>query len=479
MTARLPNFTNCRVLVLGDVMLDRYWHGQTARISPEAPVPVVKVGQHDFIPGGAANVAVNIAALGAKVTLLGLVGEDEAAAKLASLLHEAKVGFRLTPTKYPTVTKLRVMSRHQQLIRLDFEEPYPAECLPELHEQFEAAIKHVDVVILSDYGKGALQNAKELIAIAKRYEVPVFVDPKNANPAHYEGATLLTPNFKEFEEMVGHAVESDDALLTEAKCLIEKADLQNLLVTRGEKGMTLVSRNAEEVIHLKAQARDVFDVTGAGDTVMAVLATAYAGGLSLGESAELANIAAGLVVAKSGTASVTEAELLAALPKNEFHKQYSQDECLLLVNAAKARGERIVMTNGCFDVLHAGHVQYLTQAKALGDRFIMAVNDDDSVRRLKGPQRPLNPLSERMQVLAGLEAIDWVVSFSEDTPQCLIEMLLPDVLVKGGDYKVEDIAGHEAVLANGGEVIIIPFKDGCSTTGLVERIIERSQQEEV
>lgn len=250
-----------------------------------------------------------------------------------------------------------------------------------------------------------------------------------------------------------------------------QAQLQYLLVTRGEQGMTLLSRD-EAPVHLHTQAREVFDVTGAGDTVMATLATAYASGCSVAEAARVANIAAGIVVGKLGTASVSRAELLAAVTHDEHLKMYSREELKILVEASKARGERVIMTNGCFDILHAGHVQYLRQAKSLGDRLIIAVNSDDSVRRLKGDTRPINTLENRMQVLAGLESVDWLVSFSEDTPADLIEYILPDVLVKAGDYEVHQIAGHEAVLAAGGRVEIMDFKPGCSTTNLVNKIIE-------
>ncbi len=476
MSAHLPDFSHTRVLVVGDVMLDKYWHGKASRISPEAPVPVVNIAEHKHIPGGAANVALNVAALGAHTTLLGLVGKDESAAMLAQLLNKADIDFQFAATDHPTTTKLRVLSQHQQLIRLDFEEVYPESCLPELQALFENQIKQADVVVLSDYGKGALAQARILIDIARRYEVPVLVDPKTSDITHYQGATLVTPNFKEFQEMVG-PVTNDDDLVSKARILLEKANLQAMLITRGEKGMSLVSAN--DVVHLKTQAREVFDVTGAGDTVIATLAACYAGGLDLAKAADMANTAAGIVVGKIGTATVSETELLSAIPKDENHKIYSKVELCKLVKAAQNQGHRVVMTNGCFDILHAGHIQYLTQAKALGNKLIIAVNDDASVRGLKGETRPLNILENRMQVLAGLEAVDWVVPFSEDTPQHLISQVMPDVLVKGGDYKVEEIAGHKEVLENGGEVIILSFKPGCSTTGLVEKILESKEAQEV
>jgi D-beta-D-heptose 7-phosphate kinase/D-beta-D-heptose 1-phosphate adenosyltransferase len=311
--------------------------------------------------------------------------------------------------------------------------------------------------------------------MAKHFNVPVLVDPKTPDIQHYQGATLVTPNFKEFQQMVGPVTE-EQAIVDKARELITKADLQAMLITRGDKGMTLVE--ADNIVHLKAQAREVFDVTGAGDTVIAVLAASYAGGLDFAQAADLANTAAGIVVAKMGTAPVSEAELLSALPKDGNHKIYSQVEIKKLVQAAQKQGQKVVMTNGCFDILHAGHIQYLRQAKALGDKLVIAVNDDASVRGLKGDTRPLNTLENRMQVLAGLEAVDWLVPFSEATPQRLYAEVLPDVLVKGGDYQVHEVAGHKEVLANGGSVEILSFKPGCSTTGIVEKILQSREAEE-
>jgi D-beta-D-heptose 7-phosphate kinase/D-beta-D-heptose 1-phosphate adenosyltransferase len=475
MRSQLPDFSDTRVLVIGDVMLDRYWHGPVSRISPEAPIPIVKITENKHVPGGAANVAMNVAALGASVTLLGLVGQDEPAAMLAQFLHQAKVNFQFAPTGLPTITKLRVLSQHQQLIRLDFEEAYPPDCLPALYDMFAEHIKHADIVIFSDYGKGVFAQAHSLIAIAQQYQVPVFVDPKVDNINHYRGASLVTPNLKEFQQFVG-PVKGDADIVSKGSALLTESGIQHLLVTRGEEGLTLLSQGTTPV-HLHTQAREVFDVTGAGDTVMAVLATCYASGLDLPEAARIANIAAGIVVGKLGTATVSRAELLAAVANGEGVKIFNQSELMVMVEAAKARGEQLVMTNGCFDILHAGHVQYLRQAKALGQRLIVAVNGDESIRRLKGETRPLNSLENRMQVLSALEAVDWVVSFNDDTPAALIEAVLPHVLVKGGDYKVEEIAGHEAVLAAGGRVEILPFKPGCSTTGLVNKIIGTAIEE--
>ncbi|QJQ95574.1 MULTISPECIES: bifunctional D-glycero-beta-D-manno-heptose-7-phosphate kinase/D-glycero-beta-D-manno-heptose 1-phosphate adenylyltransferase HldE [Halomonadaceae] len=465
-----------RLLVIGDVMLDRYWHGGTSRISPEAPVPVVKVNGADDRPGGAANVALNIASLGGHVGLAGLVGDDSNAQLLTECLESANVSthFQRSPD-VPTITKLRVMSRNQQLIRLDFEEPLGQVDTRALTMKVEEALQDVDLIILSDYGKGTLNRVEELIALARRTGKRVLIDPKGSDFGKYRGASVITPNLSEFEGVVGEC-RDDDELAAKGEALRAELGLEALLITRSEKGMTLI-REAHAPLHLPTNAREVFDVTGAGDTVIGVLGLALAAGHGFPEAMMLANLAAGLVVAKPGTATLSIAELYTALHGDKLAEFGVIDEAPLVeaVRAAQARGERVVMTNGCFDILHAGHVAYLEHARQLGDRLIIAVNDDDSIGRLKGPKRPINPLTRRMQVLAGLGAVDWVVPFSEDTPQRLIEAVLPDILVKGGDYRPDEIAGGEAVIANGGEVMVLGFEDGVSTTAMISTILDRER----
>jgi D-beta-D-heptose 7-phosphate kinase/D-beta-D-heptose 1-phosphate adenosyltransferase len=463
----LPLFDKARVLVIGDVMLDRYWHGATSRISPEAPVPVVHVGQREERPGGAANVALNIAALGARPALLGVTGEDEAAAVLLRQLQDRGVECHFQSlAATSTITKLRVLSRHQQLIRLDFEDPLHGFSPRKLEQDLRARLRECDAVLLSDYGKGTLAEPQRLIQAARAAGKPVLIDPKGRDFGKYRGATLITPNLSEFEAVAG-ACPDQDSLVRKGEQLRAELQLEALLITRSEQGMSLL-RAGHEALHLPAHAREVFDVTGAGDTVIGVLAAALAAGEDLVGATTLANLAAGLVVAKLGAASVGPAELAYALHSQNRGGVVVEDRLLAAVRAAQANGETVVMTNGCFDILHAGHVHYLAQARQLGDRLIVAVNSDDSVRRLKGPSRPLNPLDKRMAVLAGLEAVDWVVPFGEDTPERLICKLLPDVLVKGGDYQVEQIAGHRCVLDNGGRVLILDFLDNCSTTALIQ-----------
>lgn len=475
MRLRIPAFDRAKVLVVGDLMLDRYWAGATSRISPEAPVPVVKVNDMESRAGGAGNVAINIAALGSRVTLDGIVGDDEPGRILRQLLEEADVNCQFQAlSQVPTITKLRVLSRHQQLLRMDFEESLAPYSTAGLAARFHAQLADADVVVLSDYAKGTLAAVHELIASARAAGKPVLVDPKGDDFAKYQGATLLTPNMGEFEAVVGRC-HSDDELVSKGEALRIRLGLEALLITRSEKGMTLL-RDGHEPLHLSATAREVFDVTGAGDTVISVLAAAVAAGADLAEATALANIAASVVVGKLGAATVSVAELRSAMRQyageqpGEHYGVLDETALLREVEHARELGERIVMTNGCFDILHAGHVSYLEQARKLGDRLIVAVNDDASVSHLKGPTRPVVPLARRMAVLAALRSVDWVVPFSEDTPERLICRVLPHVLVKGGDYLPEQIAGQQCVRANGGEVVVLGFEPGCSTSEIVARI---------
>ncbi|WGE51796.1 bifunctional D-glycero-beta-D-manno-heptose-7-phosphate kinase/D-glycero-beta-D-manno-heptose 1-phosphate adenylyltransferase HldE [Actinobacillus equuli subsp. haemolyticus] len=466
-----PKFNNAKVLVLGDVMLDRYWFGATNRISPEAPVPVVKVQDIEERAGGAANVAMNIASLGVPVALHGLIGQDDAGRALDKLLNSHNIqNHCVALDSHPTITKLRILSRHQQLLRLDFEEGFHHVASDSLLAKLEQEIIAYGALILSDYGKGTLESVQQMIQVARKAGVPTLIDPKGTDFERYRGATLLTPNMSEFEAVVGHC--KDDAEIVEKGLkLIADFDLTALLVTRSEKGMTLLRPN-QAPFHLPTQAKEVYDVTGAGDTVISVLATAIADGRPYEEACYLANAAAGVVVGKLGTSTVTPTEL-----ENAIHHReetgfgiLAEDELKRAVEQAKQRGEKIVMTNGCFDILHPGHVSYLENARKLGDRLIVAVNTDESVKRLKGESRPINDLSARMAVLAGLASVDWVVPFAEDTPQRLIGEVLPDLLVKGGDYKPEEIAGSQEVWANGGEVKVLNFENGCSTTNVIKKI---------
>lgn len=468
---KLPDFTG-KVAVIGDVMLDRYWHGPSSRLSPEAPVPVVRVCRREDRAGGAANVAINVAAVGAPCTLVGLVGADEAAVKLEKIVRDRRIlPHFIISGNHPTITKLRVLSRNQQLLRLDFEEPFADLDAPDILKSCGAATADCPVIIASDYGKGTLARVAEMIAAARARGAKILIDPKGTDFSRYRGATLLTPNMAEFAAVAGTAADEAD-LERRARRMLDDLNLTALLITRSENGMSLFCRD-RAALHLPTRAREVYDVTGAGDTVIAVAGAALAAGAALPEACELANRAAGIVVGKLGTSTVSVDEL-----RRDLHGDaaalsggvITEPELLAEVARLRSAGKRVVMTNGCFDLLHRGHVQYLQRARQLGDRLIVAVNTDRSVRALKGAGRPLNPLAARMEVLAALNCVDYVVAFDEDTPERLISLVLPDVLVKGGDYRVEDIAGHARVQRHGGQVTVLPYLEGCSTTALIDKI---------
>jgi D-beta-D-heptose 7-phosphate kinase / D-beta-D-heptose 1-phosphate adenosyltransferase len=475
MKTKIPSFEKAKILVVGDVMLDRYWHGDVARISPEAPVPVVHVKKCEERIGGAGNVALNIRSLGGHAILLGLVGEDDIAKSLEKLLKQAHIESCLLSTPgVPTISKLRVVGRNQQLIRLDLEEGFKEWDEEAFFTAYASRLADSDLVIFSDYGKGALRNSAKMIELARKMNKTVLVDPKSKDFSVYHGATVITPNFGEFEAVVGHCRDDAD-IEAKALKLLQQYEFQAILITRGAHGMSLISKD-NPPIHLPTEASEVYDVTGAGDSVIATLGAALAAGEDLSQAVVLANAAAGLTVKKLGAAAVSVSELRRAMQNQQELQDSILDEEHLLQQVADAcaHGEKIIMTNGCFDILHPGHVVYLEKAKSLGHRLIVAVNDDDSVRRLKGSKRPINNVRERMLILAALDAVDWVVPFAQDTPERLIKMVEPDVLVKGGDYQEHEIAGADHVVGCGGEVVIIPFEEGFSTSSMLEKIKKNS-----
>jgi D-beta-D-heptose 7-phosphate kinase/D-beta-D-heptose 1-phosphate adenosyltransferase len=471
----LKTFQNADVLVVGDIMLDQYFVGSTTRISPEAPVPIVKVENDYAVLGGAANVANNISHLGGKTTLMGFSGSDSKATLLHDKLHSANIQAELVRTELPTIVKLRVLSQHQQMLRLDFEKNYETADHGALIERMRAYLSErptIKTIIFSDYAKGCLREVQTLIQLAKKHQIQTLIDPKGNDFSRYRGAYLITPNYAEFTAVMGPCKDEDDMVL-KGKKLLKEYNVQNLLITRGEHGMVLIEGSGE-VTYEKTFAKEVFDVTGAGDTVIAVLGLSLAAKHPLKVAMHLSNVAAGISVGKVGTSTVSPKELHQALHPNENHfvepGLLSREEVKKAVILAKNQGESIVFTNGCFDLLHQGHLEYLKQAKALGDRLIVAINSDASIQKLKGPSRPILPQEERSALLAGLACVDWVVIFDEDTPENLLELLEPDILVKGGDYQESQIVGHEIVKRYGGKVLPLAFIPGRSTTQIIEKI---------
>jgi D-beta-D-heptose 7-phosphate kinase/D-beta-D-heptose 1-phosphate adenosyltransferase len=468
--------SQAKILVVGDVMLDRYWHGDTGRISPEAPVPVVKVSKLEDKAGGAANVAKNIAYLDGQVSLLGIIGNDDNGSSLQTLLKNEKINSQLiTQDDAPTIAKMRVISRHQQVVRLDLEETFLEAHSELLLQKLTEIVDDFDVVLFSDYNKGSLAKISEMIKVAKAAGKTVLVDPKSKQLADYRGADFITPNLNEYTAAGG--IKGDEQVLADcARKIIAECGIGAMLLTRSEQGMSLITPSEKH--DFAAQVLEVSDVTGAGDTVIATLAVMLGTGMPAKQAVEIANVAAGLVVAKLGAATVSPEELSAKLTQylRETGEQYQAptQEILHHIELARQRGEKIVFTNGCFDILHAGHVRYLAQAKARGDKLVVGLNNDASISRLKGPERPINPLDERATVIGALASVDWVIPFGaveeNDTPAKLIEQVKPDVLVKGGDYKVEEIAGADFVLANGGTVEVLEFVNGCSTSNVIKKI---------
>ena len=459
-----------KVIVFGDIMLDRYLSGSIDRISPEAPVPVLNPSSEEIRLGGAANVALNLSSLGVKTTLLGVTGKDDDSEKIIDLLKRNKIRFSLRRSALPTIYKTRLLSSQQQLIRIDEEEKFSDADWKASLSQFLKLVNQDNnkVFILSDYGKGTLMETKLIIRRAKAKGKIILIDPKGKDFSKYVGADLITPNLNEFMEVVGK-IASEKELTKKGKNLIKSLKLKALLITRGPDGMTLLENKNNKIkrTDFPTQARDVFDVSGAGDTVIASVASGLAANFTLEESIRLANIAAGIVVGKLGTASVYLDEIR---PHYEKRIPYLNLEgARSLVELFRERNQKIVFTNGCFDILHAGHVKYLEAAKSKGDKLIVGINSDRSVSRLKGSKRPINKLIHRAKVLGSLRCVDEVVMFDEETPIKLIKSLKPDFLVKGGDYKVQDIVGYDVVSKYGGSVITIPLIKGLSTTKILNQ----------
>ncbi|MFM8453671.1 MAG: bifunctional D-glycero-beta-D-manno-heptose-7-phosphate kinase/D-glycero-beta-D-manno-heptose 1-phosphate adenylyltransferase HldE [Gammaproteobacteria bacterium] len=465
------DFSTAKILVIGDAMLDIYWQGPTQRISPEAPVPVVNIQEKTVKPGGAANVATNLASLGVDVTLFGILGQDSQGQILQTYLKGLNVKTQFDiQNQAKTITKTRILSRDQQLLRLDEEEILNFD--PFYWDPIYAAIlKHVDLIILSDYNKGMLSDPQFWIQSAKKAGKMVLVDPKKNDWSVYRGADAVTPNLGELSMVL--KPEEDP------KILLKRYELKKLVITKSEAGISLIDQ--KNTYDFPAQVHQVSDVTGAGDTVVATLAACLGIGLPWPQAVEYANLAGGIAVGKLGAVNIHPHELIQAIQKTKhlfiknspiFSEIVSEAELKVLIQTAKDQGETIVFTNGCFDILHAGHVLYLNQAKALGQRLIVAVNTDASIKSLKGDTRPINRLNERMQVLAGLKAVDWVIAFDEETPENLIRSLNPDILVKGGDYSdLQALPGAQYLLKQNKVVKILGLQPGCSTSLIINKVL--------
>jgi len=467
---------NRHVLVVGDVMLDKYAWGTVERISPEAPVPVVHGSRITYRPGGAANVAMNLAGLGAKATVVGFVGKDEDARVLNLELEVGGVNtsFVYLPA-FPTTSKLRILSSNQQMLRLDFEQKanHAAVAYENLIQQAQQIMSGCSAVILSDYAKGSLSDrvCSTMINDARTLGIPVLVDPKSHTFAKYRNATTVCPNFQELSLATGYSGEDLEELFDIGERYVNEYGFDFLTVTLGEKGIAVLRKGLRT--RAPAVARQVCDVSGAGDTVIATLALCLSCGLGIEAAAELANVTAGLVVSKVGTVAVDRNELIGMLskdlPLHAEEKVVSRDRLLARVAAWRATGQRIVFTNGCYDLLHLGHINLLECARRQGDRLIIAINSDDSVKRLKGPARPIIGENERARVLAALSATDAVVIFHESTPLQLICEVRPDVLVKGGDYTEDTVVGALDVRSWGGRLCLVPFVEGFSTSKLIAK----------
>ena len=484
-------FKKSKILIIGDAMLDKYFLGSTERISPEAPVPVLKVESEILKPGGAANVASNISSLGQDTTLIANIGIDTNGKILKKLIGAQKINLiSKNDKKIKTTTKSRFISQNQQLIRVDDETNDKINFL--MPSNIESQVKKCDALIFSDYKKGAQNNITKLIKLANKFKKPVFIDPKGDNFDCYKNSFCITPNRKEFENIVGKCSSSQD-IVNKSKKLITKLNLKSILITLGSEGMVLVEKNLKPTKIEATSVNEVFDVTGAGDTVIATLCATYLSSETkdLKFAAVVANIAAGEVIKKLGAQSISEKELSSKVYENlnladEIENEYfskldelenfdrvisNERDLTKILNLIRELGFKIGFTNGCFDILHRGHIQYLDKARKSADFLFIGVNDDNSVKKLKGKNRPINSLKDRINFLNRATLDDaFIMKFSESTPLRLIKRIKPDILIKGGDYKANQIVGNEFVKKNNGEVKIIPFLKGYSTSNLIKKI---------
>ncbi len=487
MLKNIKSFSEVRILIIGDIMLDRYIWGDSVRISPEAPIPVFTVQKRSESLGGAGNVAANLAGLECNVTIIGVRGQDKAGDDLEKIFKEKNIRSRLCRDNLrPTITKTRIIARGQQLMRLDEEKII--ECgkalKNEIKKRFEEEIIHHDLVIISDYGKGLFQTpdlCQTIIQKCRQLNISVFVDPKNRDWSIYRNATCITPNYAEFK-LISKSLNEKKQDLKAAVDIRKKYELDWLLITRGAKGIWIID-NHDDLIEIPSVAREVFDVSGAGDTVISTLAAGFASGLKFKSAAELANTAAGIVVGKIGTQPINRDELVLSsqIPctgssmgnngKNRIQKIMSREAAVFTIQTWRSSGDKIVFTNGCFDLLHPGHIHLIHQARSLGNRLIVGINSDASVKRLKGDTRPILSQNDRSVILSALFSVDLIVIFEEDTPLELIKVLQPDILVKGSDYTPDTIVGRDIVESYGGQVCVVPLLQNYSTTGITEKMV--------
>ncbi len=473
----LEKLKNIKVVCVGDIMLDRFIYGDITRISPEAPVPVLKFREEQRTLGGVGNVARNLKAIQAMPVLITVAGHDQTAATIEAMLTANQIEHVILHDDCPTPVKVRHIAGKQQVLRLDTEDTRTIneKLCHQLLQTVVTAMEGAGALLLSDYGKGSLPTAlcQDLIALAKEQNIPVFVDPKDIDYSHYAGADYITPNKKELAEASNMPVETDAEVTAAVRSLLHKHNLKGIIATRSEKGMSVVTKDTAK--HVPTQALEVYDVSGAGDTVIATLAACVAAGADLLAAAQLANLAAGIVVGKLGTAVALPSEIRRAARRQNNKFQQKVVELSTAVEAVEQwrnSGFKVGFTNGCFDILHTGHITYLADARSRCDRLVVGLNTDSSIKRLKGESRPINNTEARATILAALEMVDMVIPFGEDTPIDLIKAVMPDVLVKGADYTVEQVVGAPEVMKAGGEVYLSPVVEGFSTTGTIARMKE-------
>lgn len=477
----LASDSKIKVLVVGDLMLDEYIWGSVDRVSPEAPVQVVEARSENYVPGGAANVANNLVALGYDVSLVGTIGDDHNGNKLTQMLKQENInceGIRILKHR-PTINKIRIIAHNQQILRIDREVKgtISEKMEQEIIDYIDSTIPTVDGIICSDYLKGLLTNniLKAIITGSKRHRKLVFVDPKGKDFLKYRGASVLTPNEHEVE-VASIEIGRDSYELTKAaKKIIAMVQLDSLLVTRGKDGMCLFE-TGKDPMHIPTEAKEIYDVTGAGDTVIATFAMAVLSGLNFEEAAKIANKAAGIVVGKVGTAVIHKEDIKNILEESVLHSAQNilpLNELKQIVSQAKSYRKSIVFTNGCFDIIHSGHIEFLQKASELGDLLIVGLNSDSSVRKLKGEGRPIKTEQERASILAALKYVDYIVIFPEETPESMIRELRPDIVVKGSDYSVDQVVGRDIVEQYGGRVELVPIVQGFSTSTLVNDIVKK------